>query len=225
MNSKQTETESRIEISETDPAVIILWLHGLGADGYDFVSLADELELGVRVRFVFPHAPRRRVTLNAGMTMRAWYDIVELNGFREDEAGIREAVAWVHSWLDEERINYPKARLFLGGFSQGGALALASALRYPQPLAGIVALSAYLPIASKTSSERQVANQKTPIWMSHGQMDPVLAYGFGLASSQQLLALGYELEFKSYWMAHQVIPDELNDLSLWIQRQISKKKG
>src|SRR5437879_4045399 len=154
------------------PAASILWLHGLGADGHDFEPIVPELKLAKQVRFVFPHAPVRPVTINQGMRMRAWYDVLQLGGGPEDEAGIRASQRLAEELISKEKKNgMPAAKIVIAGFSQGGAIALQTALRYPERLAGVLALSAYLPQAASLQSERSPANQGIPIFMAHGRYD------------------------------------------------------
>jgi phospholipase/carboxylesterase len=202
------------------PAWTVLWLHGLGADGNDFAPLVPQL---VRpdwpaLRFVFPHAPVRAVTVNAGMRMRAWYDI---SGFdlarREDEAGVRQSIAQVEALIAREgERGIPPARIVLAGFSQGGAIALATGLRRAQPLAGLVALSTYLPLATVSIAESTIAARTTPVFMAHGSFDPVVPETLGRSSRDALLALGVNVEWHSYPMAHQVCPHEVQALTAWL---------
>lgn len=204
----------------TVPAWTVLWLHGLGADGNDFAPLVPQL---VRpdwpaLRFVFPHAPVRAVTVNAGMRMRAWYDI---SGFdlarREDEAGVRQSIAQVEALIAREgERGIPPARIVLAGFSQGGAIALATGVRRAQPLAGLVALSTYLPLAPVSIAESTVAARTTPVFMAHGSFDPVVPETLGRSSRDALLALGVDVEWHSYPMAHQVCPPEVQALTAWL---------
>src|SRR5437762_659108 len=157
------------------PAASILWLHGLGADGHDFEPIVPELKLAKPVRFVFPHAPVRPVTINQGMRMRAWYDILQLGGGPEDEAGIRASQRLAEELISKEKKNgMPAAKIVIAGFSQGGAIALQTALRYPERLAGVLALSTYLPQAASLQSERSPANQGIPIFMAHGRYDDII---------------------------------------------------
>jgi phospholipase/carboxylesterase len=202
------------------PAWTVLWLHGLGADGHDFAPLVPQL---VRpdwpaLRFVFPHAPVRAVTVNAGMRMRAWYDI---SGFdlarREDEAGVRQSIAQVEALIAREgERGIPPARIVLAGFSQGGAIALAAGLRRAQPLAGLVALSTYLPLPALSIAESTIAARTTPVFMAHGSFDPVVPETLGRSSRDALLALGVNVEWHSYPMAHQVCPPEVQALTAWL---------
>jgi len=207
------------------PTWSVLWLHGLGADGNDFAPLVPQL---VRpgwpaLRFVFPHAPVRAVTVNAGMRMRAWYDI---SGFdlsrREDENGVRQSIVQVEALIAREiGRGIPASRIVLAGFSQGGAIALAAGLRRAQPLAGLIALSTYLPLAANSIAESTVAARTTPVFMAHGSLDPVVPEGLGRSSRDALLALGMQVEWHSYPMAHQVCPPEVQALTAWLGARLT----
>src|SRR2546427_50437 len=180
------------------PAASIIWLHGLGADGHDFEPIVPELKLAKPVRFVFPHAPVRPVTINQGMRMRAWYDILQFGGGPEDEAGIRGSQRLVEELISKEKKNgLPAAKIVMAGFSQGGAIALQTALRYPERLAGVLALSAYLPQAASLQSERSPANQGIPIFMAHGRHDRVFFERF-LREYKRLTALENEFVVRIY---------------------------
>ena len=196
----------------------VLWLHGLGADGHDFEPIVPELGLGVPVRFVFPHAPVRPVTINGGMAMRAWYDIL---GFdrraREDAAGIRASAAAVTELVDREiERGMSSDRIVLAGFSQGGAIALHTALREPRPVAGVLALSTYLPLAATLASERSAANARLPLFMAHGTDDGVLPLQLAETSRGALEALGYAVEWHAYPMAHSVCMEEVGAIGAWL---------
>ena len=198
------------------PDAAIIWLHGLGADGNDFAPVVPELvRQGERAwRFVFPHAPTRPVTLNGGMRMRAWYDILSLDrrsaedaaGFRDTDGAIRELMA-----REVER-GIPARRIVLAGFSQGGAASLYTGLRYPERLAGIMALSTYLPLADRLAAERAAVNQPIPIFMAHGLSDPVLPFNLGVESREHLKTLGYSVEWHQYPMPHSVCAAEIADI-------------
>ncbi len=210
-----------VEVGAGDDArASVIWLHGLGADGHDFEPIVPELHLQpeLGVRFVFPHAPVRPVTLNAGMAMRAWYDLIALGPTaRQDEAGIREAAEHVLSLLERENERgVPDERVVLAGFSQGGAVALHQGLRHPRKLAGIMALSSYLPLADTVETEAHSANTDTPIFMCHGSMDPVIDPRMGEQARERLEALGYHVQWHTYPMAHQVCPEEIRDISRWL---------
>lgn len=202
------------------PVASIIVLHGLGADGNDFVPIAQELDLSAvgDVRFVFPHAPIRPVTINGGYRMRAWYDILgtELTR-REDEAGLRQSQAQVQALLDQEAARgVPPARTVLMGFSQGCAMSLLAGLRAPQRLAGLVGLSGYLPLADHTAAERSAANRGLPIFLAHGDFDPVVPLARGSASRDALVALGHPVEWHEYPMEHSVCAEEIEDLNAWL---------
>ena len=200
----------------------VVWLHGLGADGHDFVPIVPELALPATlpVRFVFPHAPVRPVTLNMGMRMRAWYDIKSLStDNRADAAGLRESVARVAGLVDRERAEgIAPARIVIAGFSQGGAVALHAALRYPVALGGVLGLSTYLPLAAELEPELSGANRQAPILMCHGQYDPLLPMMLGAAARDFLRAQGYAVEWREYPMQHQVCAEEIRDVSAWLRK-------
>jgi phospholipase/carboxylesterase len=202
-----------------EPRLAVLWLHGLGADGHDFEPIVPELGLGVPVRFVFPHAPVRPVTINGGVAMRAWYDIL---GFdrraKEDAAGIRASAAAVTELVDREiERGMTSDRIVLAGFSQGGAVALHTALREPRPLAGVLALSTYLPLAATLASERSAANARLPIFMAHGTDDGVLPLQLAETSRGALEALGYAVAWHAYPMAHSVCLEEVGAIGAWLE--------
>ena len=202
------------------PRASIIVLHGLGADGNDFVPIAQELDLTAvgDVRFVLPHAPTRPVTINGGMRMRAWYDITGSELVRrEDEAGLRASQALVEGLIAREvERGVPAARIVLMGFSQGCAMTLLTGLRHGARLAGLVALSGYLPLADKTAAERAPANADLPIFMAHGQADPMIPLQRAVASRDALRALGHALQWHEYPMGHAVCPQEIADLNRWL---------
>jgi phospholipase/carboxylesterase len=208
-----------------EPRTTIVILHGLGADGTDFLSFADELQLADAgpVRWVFPRAPERAVTINGGHRMRAWYDILGVDLVRrEDEAGLRESFAQVHALLDREVARgMPAHRIVLGGFSQGCAVTLGAGLRYGQRLAGLVGLSGYLPLADSTAAERRDANALTPMFLAHGQQDGVVPMARGTASRDLLQRQGQPLEWHDYPMQHSVCIEEVRDLQRWLQRVLA----
>ena len=207
------------------PGASLIVLHGLGADGNDFVPLCQELSLEAvgPLRFVFPHAPIQPVTINNGMRMRAWYDILSLNGERrEDEAGLRASQAEVEALIARERSRgIPAGRIVLMGFSQGCAMTLMTGLRHAERLGGMVGLSGYLPLASQTAAERHAANADTPLFLAHGRHDPVIPLARAVASRDALLALGQPLEWHDYPMEHSVSPAELADLNRWLLRVLA----
>lgn len=215
-----------IEIeTRPDPVSAVIWMHGLGADGNDFVPLVDELELPVQgVRFVFPHAPLQPVTINGGYVMRAWYDIGYQDlTLREDEKGVRESQHAVERLVEREIARgIAVHRIVLAGFSQGGAVALQTGLRYGSRLAGVVALSSYLPLPDKLDSERSEANRSAPIFMAHGVQDPIVPLKLAAASCSRLLTMGYAVEWHEYLMPHTVCAEEVRDLGKWLQRVLSQ---
>lgn len=208
--------------SGRQPQHSIIWLHGLGADGQDFVPIAGELDLPVAIRYIFPHAPRRPVTINGGFVMRAWYDITRPDiDAQPDEEGIYDSQAAVESLIAQEVARgVAPGNIFLAGFSQGGAIALHTALRQTAPLGGVLVLSAYLLLAENLTYEASVNARQTPIFMAHGRSDPVVPYALGAASSDTLLELGYAVEWHEYGMPHSVCEEELRDIEVWLTRQI-----
>jgi phospholipase/carboxylesterase len=201
------------------PAASIIWLHGLGADGHDFEPIVPELKLAKPVRFVFPHAPARPVTINQGMRMRAWYDILQLGGGPEDEAGIRASQRMIEKLISEEKgKGPPAAKIVMAGFSQGGAIALQTALRYPERFAGVLALSTYLPLAGSLQSERSPANQDIPIFMAHGRYDDIIPLRRAEESRRLLEAAGYRVEWHEYPMPHSVCAEEIADIAAFLAR-------
>ena len=210
--------------SGKNPQYSIIWLHGLGADGQDFVPMADELKLPVAVRYIFPHAPRRPVTLNGGFVMRAWYDIASDNiAAQQDAAGIRASQADIEALIAQETARGIAANhIFLAGFSQGGAIALHTALRQNMPLAGVLALSAYLPLADTARTEATANSRQTPIFMAHGSRDPVVPLALGAASRESLQALGYTVDWHEYAMQHSVIERELRDIEAWLAKRMQE---
>jgi phospholipase/carboxylesterase len=204
------------------PNAAIIWLHGLGADGHDFEPIVPELVArGTRAwRFVFPNAPTRPVTINGGMRMRAWYDIKGLDRrAAEDTAGFKDSDAKVRELIDREVARgIPTSRIVLAGFSQGGAVSLYTAPRLKSTLAGVMALSCYLPMDSTLSAERTAENQATPIFMAHGQFDNVIAMTMGAQSRDFLKAQGYSVEWHDYPMAHSVSVEEVADIRQFLMR-------
>lgn len=204
------------------PIASIIWLHGLGADGHDFASIVPELHLAKEfpIRFVFPHAPMIPVTINNGHVMRAWYDILGLTATtREDKIGIRQSQAAIHTLIEYEKsLGIPANRIIVAGFSQGGAMALHTGLRYPERLAGILALSTYLPLASSLKAEATAANNDLPIFLAHGMQDNVVPYTFAQISQQALQYNGHTIEFHTYPMAHSVCMEELADIAAWLRK-------
>ena len=210
-----------IELNTADtPGASVIVLHGLGADGHDFVPVARELDLSAvgGARFVFPHAPTRPVTLNGGYVMRAWYDIVGTPGARqEDEAGLRASQQLIEALIARERERgVPSRRIVLMGFSQGCAMTLLTGLRHGERLGGLAGLSGYLPLAAQTAAERSPANADVPIFLAHGREDPMVGIDRALASRDALRALGYDVEWHDYAMPHSVCMDEIVDLNRWL---------
>lgn len=208
-----------------NPTVAVIWLHGLGADGNDFVPVVRELDLTgcPAIRFVFPHAPTMPVTINAGYVMRAWYDILGTDlSQREDEAGLRKSQALVEQLIAREKSRgIPAERIILAGFSQGCAMALQTGLRHPEKLAGLLCLSGYLPIHPTVPAERHSANHDTPIFLAHGRGDPVVPITLAGHSRDMLEALGYNVEWHEYPMQHSVCMEEIDDISAWLKRVLA----
>jgi phospholipase/carboxylesterase len=200
----------------------VVWLHGLGADGHDFEPIVPLLGLeGRPVRWIFPHAPARPITINGGMVMPAWYDILGLDfdGRREDELGVLHSSAQVAALLARERARgVPSARTVLAGFSQGGAIALHLGLREAEPLAGILALSTYLVRRDRLAAEFVAGNRGVPILQCHGTFDPMVPMDRGAAARDELQALGLEVDWRTYPMQHQVCDEELRDIGVWLRR-------
>ena len=206
-----------------NPTAAVIWMHGLGADGNDFVPIVNEIDLSGApgIRFIFPHAPTRPVTINNGHVMRAWYDIAfgDLEGKtrKADEKGVRESQAQIGQLIARENSRgIAASKIVLAGFSQGGAIALHTGLRYPETLAGVMALSTYLPLAESFVQEATPANAKTPVFMAHGTHDPVVPYAMGNSSREQLQQAGYALEWHEYPMQHSVCLEEVADIGRWL---------
>jgi phospholipase/carboxylesterase len=204
------------------PQHSIIWLHGLGADGEDFAPIAEEIALPVAVRYIFPHAPMRPITINGGFVMRAWYDIVEPNiSGRQDAEGIRASQAEVEALIAcEVARGIPPRNIFLAGFSQGGAVVLHTALRQAVPLGGVLALSTYLPLAEQAKTEMVAGTNATPIFLAHGRSDNVIPCAVGEQSKDALLALGCEVEWRAYNMQHAVCEQEIRDIEAWLKLRI-----
>ncbi len=209
-----------------NPDTCIIWLHGLGADGYDFLTVVRELRLPneLKIRFVFPHAPMQPVTFNHGMMMRAWYD-VSMDGLerKPDHSGIKRSVQSINDWIAHELSRgIPPRRLFLAGFSQGGAVALCTGLQHPAPLGGILALSTYLPFPDGSTTPSIPPNHhEIPIFMAHGRAYTVIPATLGDASRKILESRGYHVEWHIYPMAHSLCMEDVNDLSAWFQHRLS----
>jgi phospholipase/carboxylesterase len=220
-----TQGPETVEIeSAPSPDAAVIWLHGLGADGHDFEPVVPELRLPsrLRLRFVFPHAPIRPVTINMGMPMRAWYDILQMGGDQEDEAGIRASQTLVQALIEQEKSRgVDPRRIVLAGFSQGGAIVLQAGLRHAERLAGILALSAYLPLAGTLAVERSAANRDLPVFMAHGTQDPMIGIARARESRAALEALGYPVQWNEYAMAHSVCGEEIADIAAWLLRLLA----
>ena len=206
-----------------NPTAAVIWMHGLGADGNDFVPIVNEIDLSGApgIRFIFPHAPTRPVTINNGYVMRAWYNIsfgdLDGNTRKADEKGVRESQAQIGQLIARENgRGIATGKIVLAGFSQGGAIALHTGLRYPERLAGVMALSTYLPLAESFAKEASPANTKTPVFMAHGTQDPVVPYAMGRGSRDLLQQAGYALEWQEYPMQHSVCLEEVADIGRWL---------
>jgi phospholipase/carboxylesterase len=209
-----------IETGST-PRSSVIWLHGLGADGHDFEPIVGELDLPREpVRFVFPHAPTQPVTINGGMVMRAWYDIVSADlSRREDASGVRASQKLLDALIARERSRgVPADRIVLAGFSQGGAIALQTGLRHAERLAGIMALSTYVPIIDSVAAEANAATRDIPIFYAHGTQDPVITIDRAERSRDLLASLGYAVDWHAYAMPHAVCPQEIDDIGAWLRR-------
>ena len=213
-----TDLLPSVEIGNSDATHSIIWLHGLGADGHDFEPIVDELNVNQNIRFVFPHAPQIPVTINNGMVMPAWYDIkaTQIDNL-QDEAGIIQSQKLILALIEREvERGINSNNIILAGFSQGGAIALHTALRYQKPLAGIMALSTYLPLLESVESEIDESNREIPIFLAHGTHDSVIPIQLAVDTQATLNNLGYSAELESYEMEHSVCPDEIEDISNWI---------
>jgi phospholipase/carboxylesterase len=221
-------TEERADAVVLNPSTAatatVIWLHGLGADGFDFVPIVNELRLPptLAARFIFPHATPRPVTINNGFVMRAWYDITGFGPERaEDDVGIRESDGVVRKYIEQQIAQgIAASKVVVAGFSQGGAIALHTGLRYPERLAGIMALSTYLPLRTTVANEASSMNRDIPILMCHGSHDGVVPPTLGAASRSTLEHLGYAVAWHSYPMAHQVCMEEVIDISKWLQARL-----
>ena len=206
------------------PTAAVIWLHGLGADGHDFEPIVPELDLpnALAVRFVFPHAPLQPVTINGGAVMRAWYDVYGIDGARrEDETGVRASQAHVEALIARERDRgVPASRVVLAGFSQGGAITLHTGLRQSRPLAGLIALSCYLPLLDAFGPEAVAGSKSVPVFLAHGTQDPVVPLARGAASRDALQAAGYDVEWHEYPMPHSVCAEELRDIAAFMKRTL-----
>jgi phospholipase/carboxylesterase len=208
-----------------NPDAAVVWMHGLGADGHDFEPIVPELRLPAttRLRFVFPHAPLRPVTINQGHVMRAWYDVRALAGVRrEDEAGVRQSARQIEALLARERQRgIAPRRVVIAGFSQGGAMALHVGLRYADRLAGLLALSCYLPLSNTLPTEASPANRDVPIFWAHGLHDPMIPQAMAEQGREQLAELGYQIDWHQYPIPHSVSAEEIADVARWLERVLA----
>jgi phospholipase/carboxylesterase len=222
---KISQSDQALVIEPESPArAAVIWLHGLGADGHDFEPIVPELGLPDHhgVRFVFPHAPVRPITINNGFAMRAWYDIVSLGDLKkQDEPGIRDSERIVHGYIEDERARgIEPSKIVVAGFSQGGAITLHTGLRYPEKLAGLLALSTYLPLGDKVENEARPERRDTPILMCHGEHDQMLPMLMGEYTRDAMRQLGYQVDWHQYPMAHQVCSEEIELIGLWLKERL-----
>jgi phospholipase/carboxylesterase len=204
-----------------NPTASVIWMHGLGADGNDFVPIVNELDLpDTAIRFVFPHAPTMPVTINGGYVMRAWYDVLSSDfAQRTDESGVRHSQTLIDALIGRERERgVAPGRIVLAGFSQGGAMSLQTGLRYPERLAGIMALSTYVPMPATLAAEASAANRDVPIFMAHGTQDQIIALTYAQQSRDLLTAQGYTVEWHEYAMPHSVCMEEVAHIGAWLRR-------
>ena len=217
-----TELLPCVELGPEQADYSIIWLHGLGANGHDFEPIVPELQLpaAANIRFIFPHAPQQPVTINSGMVMPAWYDIASPDfAQQEDETGIRQSQRHIDALIERETVRgIATENILIAGFSQGGAIALQTGLRYPQRLAGVMALSSYLPLVQSLREEASRPNQDLPIFMAHGSHDPVVPLTLGEDSRHYLQQFGYALEWNTYYMEHSVCPEEIDDIGRWLKQ-------
>jgi phospholipase/carboxylesterase len=205
-----------------NPEIAIIWMHGLGADGNDFVPIVNELDLGglPGIRFIFPHARTMPVTINGGYVMRSWYDITNADLVRrEDETGLRASQQEIEAFIAREKERgIPASRIILAGFSQGCAMTIQTGLRHPETLAGMLCLSGYAPLADKLAAERSEASLATPVFMAHGRQDNVVPFLRAQQSRDALQALGYEIEWHEYPMQHSLCLEEVQDIAAWLKK-------
>jgi len=216
-----------VETGSQVPDSCVIWLHGLGADGHDFEPIVPELRLDpdLNIRFVFPHAPMMAVTINQGFVMRAWYDIRENRiEAEQDEAGIRKSAQTLEQMIEQQvATGIAAERIVLAGFSQGGAIALFTGLRYPEPLAGVMVLSSYMPLSASLEQEKSDANSAIPIFLVHGSDDPVIPVDLAYRTRAQLEQEAYAPEWHEYrGMAHSVSAQELLDISAWLEKVLTR---
>jgi len=224
MENEQLRDGGVIIETGPSPAVAVIWLHGLGADGHDFEPIIPQLQLGSApgVRFILPHAPVQPVTINGGTRMRSWYDIaVGGEGFTTDETGLRQSSAYIESLIEQLlQSSAPPEKLFLAGFSQGGAVILHTALRTRYLLSGVIALSTYLPLTDKVDAEINRHQSRLDIFMAHGTEDPVINVEWAIRSRDKLANIGANIEWHEYRMAHAVCGQEVEHLSAWMQKRL-----
>lgn len=223
-------TANQLDYHTIDPAEqssqidsCVIWLHGLGANGHDIVPVVEQTDIqdNHNVRFIFPHAPSRPITINQGLHLPAWYDILGLDGdSQQDHDGVLEASSWIEHLIDEMAQQVPAHRIVLAGYSQGGAIALFTGLRYRKTLGGIVALSCYLPIAEKFFQTKHDANANTPIFMGHGTNDDVVLYEWGKQAHTALAQHEYPISWKSYPIGHEISREEIDDVSTFINHRL-----
>lgn len=227
MSTSVSPLDSIVIETGPDPVATVIVLHGLGADGNDFVPVAEQLDLQRTgaVRFIFPHAPTRPVTINNGYVMRAWYDIRNADLVRrEDEQGLRESQAQIEAIIAGENARgIDNSRIVLAGFSQGCAMTLMTGIRQARPLAGLVAMSGYLPLADLAHAERDAASNQVPIFMAHGTMDPVVPLARAVQSRDVLMTLGYDVQWHEYPMQHSVCQQEIVDLERFLQQVLAAR--
>ena len=223
-----TDLLETIEIETAPgPRAAVIWMHGLGADGHDFAGIERQVTPpGAAVRYVYPHAPMMAVTINNGCVMRAWYDVFGVAGERrEDEAGVRASQERIEKLIEREKARGILARaIVLAGFSQGGAMALHTGLRHPERLAGIMALSCFLPMAHALAAEASAANRDVPIFMVHGTGDPLIPVTRARGARDVLLGLGYKVDWREYPMPHSVCPQEIEDIATWLEHTLESKE-
>jgi phospholipase/carboxylesterase len=221
-----TELLDHIQIETSDtPEIAVIWMHGLGADGNDFVPIVRELDLSglPGIRFIFPHARKMPVTVNNGYVMRAWYDILGADLVRrEDENGLYASQREIEAFIDREKARgIPASRIVLAGFSQGCAMTIQTGLRHPETLAGLLCLSGYVPLADKLAAERTPAGIATPIFMAHGRYDPVVPFERAVMSRDFLASLGCQLEWHEYTMQHTLCLEEVQHISAWLKKVLA----
>jgi phospholipase/carboxylesterase len=221
-----SELLEHIQVETDDnPEIAIIWMHGLGADGNDFVPMVRELDLAglPGIRFIFPHAKTMPVTINNGYVMRSWYDITGLElTRREDENGLRASQQAIEGFIAREKTRgIPASRIVLAGFSQGCAMAIQTGLRHPETLAGLLCLSGYVPLSAQLGTERTETSKSTPIFMAHGRYDNVVPFNRAEASRDLLASLGYALEWHEYAMQHSLCLEEVQDISAWLKKVLA----